>query len=242
MPRGAPDYSNVRGGSLFGRVDDLGELIGRLGYAPGIDRLGRIVFYQDFRYGSGALETVSKGLGEEMSLSATYSLYGGFTYKLTRVADTESWSSFGIYSLIVESGRLSLEAQFCVMGSDPNLKFYIARYTGTERKLWGLRWDAVLDKIYIGGDTIGWTEIASGYDIFVGVPHYHNIKFVVDVDDENYVRVLIDGKPIPVVEKASQDDPSPNSPHIVINIYNGKDPSTASELYVDYVMVKMDEP
>lgn len=243
--QGGIDYQDggfPSGGSVYPMTRDLAELAARINKPVGIDRSGNIVFAEDFRFGDGSIETLSKGLGETMGLSPLYSRYGGFTYKLARVDDDTSWCNFQTYASIIKSDRIGLEIQFCGMVADPNLQIYIGRYTGEVHYVWGLRWDAQTNKIYIGGDTVGWTEIAEKYDIFLNVPHYHNMKLVVDVVNKDYERVIIDGKVIPVVAKAARESENPNSPHVVATVSNASGYAGAAEVYTDYIILTRNEP
>lgn len=242
MPRGAPDYSNVSAGETLHRLDDLAELAVRLHAVRSIDRAGEVVLAEDFRYGVSALETDTAGLGEAVSVSPLYSRFGQFTIKLEHLANANSWSSIAAHATAVESEKIGLEFQFVAMTSDPRVLGYVTLYTGSYYYLWGLAWDATEDKVYIGGDSVGWTEIASGHDIFQGIPRYHNVKFVVDVDDLNYERVIIDGEVIPVIEKAAYSEENSASPHLIGAIYNGKGPTVANEIYIDYLIITRNEP
>lgn len=242
MARGAPDYSNVKSGESLHRLDDLSELPPRLGYPISIDRAGEVVALDDFRYGIVAVQADDAGLGETIVASSDYSRYGGFTAKLTRAADASSYASVSAYALSLQSGKIGAEAQFCASGSTPNVKFYVQRYTGEYRLLWGLRWDDATDKIYIGGDTVGWTELSADYDIFQTPPHFHNMKLVVDVDNEDYERVIIDGENVAIAAVDAYKVANSNSPHTVVSYYNGVGPAAATTIYLDYVIITRNEP
>lgn len=242
MPRGAPDYSNVRSPKDLYRLDDLAELAPRLHAVSSIDRSGNIVTSENFRYGLSSVETDTAGLGETVSASSTYSRYGGFTAKLEHLANPDSWSSISIYVPILETGKVGLEFEFSANGSDPCVIGYIGRYTGTQWLLWGVKWDATVDKVYIGGETVGWEEIGADFDILQDTPHHHNVKLVVDVGELNYERVIIDGKVVPIVPKEAQIVEAVLTSHVVVTIYNGKGPTAASQIYVDFVNITRDEP
>lgn len=242
MARGAPDYSNARSYETLHRLDDLAEVPPRFGEVASIDRGGHVVFSEDFRHGVGTVELASAGLGETIVASPDYSRFGGFTAKMSRVDNASSYVNANLFGLIIETGKIGAEIQFCASGSTPKIELYLTRYTGTQRLLWGLKWDDSSNKVYIGGDTVGWTEISDDFGIFQTPPHFHNMKLVVDVDNRDYERVLIDGKPVAVVAVDALEEDNTNSPHIVVTISSASGQALLSTLYIDYVIATRAEP
>lgn len=242
MPRGAPDHSNVKSGEDLHRLDDLAELPPRLRYPSSVDRAGEVVAMEDFRHGLGGVEIAQDGLGSGVTASPLFTRFGGFSAKMARVANTLAWCRIEAFTPSLESGKIGAEIQFCADTADPVIILYISQYTGSKWLLWGLKWSALTDKVYIGGETVGWTEIASGYDISQGYRYFHNVKLVVDVEDEDYERVLINGVPLTVVSVAAKEASSTVLPHVVAYIENYGGTANANEVYLDYIIITRNEP
>jgi hypothetical protein len=242
MARGAPDYSNVRAGDDLHRVDDLAEIPPRLGQVSSIDRAGEVVAIEDFRYGLVGVETAVDGLGSSVTASPLFTRFGGFSAKLARVANSNAWTRVEVFTPALASERIGAEIQFCADTADPIVRLYISQYTGSEVILWGLKWNAVLDKIYIGDDTTGWTEIASGYDIAQGYHSFHNMKLVADVTNKDYERVFVNGVPLTVADVSAQSGANTVAPHVVVYVQNYGGTPNANEIYLDYVIITRNEP
>lgn len=242
MPRGAPDYSNVKSGEDLHRLDDLSEIPPRLRHPSSIDRAGEVVAMEDFRYGLVGVETAQDGLGSSVTASPLFSRFSGFSAKLARAADTLAWCRVEAFTPSLESGKIGAEIQFCADTADPVILLYISQYTGSEWLLWGLKWSALTDKIYIGGETVGWTEIASGYDISQGYHYFHNAKLVVDVANKDYERVLINGVALTITDVAAKEAASTALPHVVAYIENYGGTANANEVYLDYIIITRNEP
>lgn len=242
MPRGAPDYSNVKSGEDLHRLDDLAEIPPRLRYPSSIDRAGEVVVLEDFRYGLVGVETAKDDLGSSVTASPLFTRFGGFSAKLARVANALAWARVEAFTPSLESGKIGAEIQFCADTADPVVQIYISQYTGSKWLLWGLKWSALTDKIYIGGETVGWTEIGSGYDISQGYHYFHNAKLVVDVANKDYERVLINGAPLTLVAVAAKEEASTALPHVVVYVENYGGTANANELYLDYIIITRNEP
>jgi len=242
MPRGAPDYSNVKSGDNLHRLDDLSEVPPRLRFPSSIDRAGEVVAFEDFQYGLVGVETAQDALGSSVATSPLFTRFGGFSAKMARVANTLAWCRVEVFTPSLESGQIGAEIQFCAETADPVVQLYISQYTGSEWLLWGLKWSALTDKIYIGGETVGWTEIASGYDISQGYHSFHNVKLVVDVANKDYERVLINGVPLAVTTVAAKEADSTVLPHVVAYVENYGGTASANEVYLDYVIITRNEP
>ncbi len=242
MPRGAPDYGNVRAGADLHRLDDLAELVVRLGGVGSIDRAGEVVVLEDFRYGLAGVRVTADELGSSVNESSLYAHYGGYTANMARVANTLAWTKLEVFTPSMESGKIGVELQFAATSADPVVLLFISQYTGSKWLLWGLKWSSLTDKVYIGGETVGWTEVASGYDIAQDYHSYHNIKLVVDVENEDYERVLINGVSLSIIATDAKIATSTVAPHVVAIIENYGGTGLANEVYLDYVLITRNEP
>lgn len=242
MARGAADYSNVKSGDNLHRLDNLAELPPRMKQISSIDRAGEIIVAEDFSYGLVGVETDEDALGSSVTVSPLFTRYGGFSIKMARAANALAWTKIECFTPSLESGKIGVEIQFCAETYDPVVLLFISQYTGEQWLLWGLKWSSLTDKVYIGGETVGWVEIASGYDISQGYHSFHNVKLVVDVENENYERVLVNGVPLTIVEKAAKAVSSEIIPHVVAYVENYGGTVEANEVYLDYILITRNEP
>lgn len=241
MPRGAPDYSNVRSGEVLERLDDLAEIVPRLGFPSSIDRAGRVVMLETFKHGGGACVAQSAGLGETTQVSGEYSRYGGYTYELETVASVNSYA--GVYTRVAAVGRdrVGAEAQFIVQGNYPVLKLILAWHDGEYSYNWTLRWDTTTDKVHIKDSDGTYLDVSGDYELFLHASLTHTMKLVADIDDESYVRAYIDGALLTLPEATAVKAAYALTPDLAVTFRNGVGPAHASRVYVDTLILTRDE-
>jgi len=242
MPRGAPDYSNVRAPGNLDRLDDLAELPPRLGFPSGLDRLGKVVLLEDFDTGGNLVSALTADLGETSAISNEYNRYGRFSWELARVADADSYAGAYVRVAAIGEDRIGGEVQFVVREHYPNLKLYLSWHDGTNGYTWGLRWDTANEKAYLGSDSVGYTQITGTYKCFLNPALVHTMKIVGDIDDEAYIRAYIDGKKLTLPEADPYKYAYTYTPDIALSFYNGLDPTTAAKVFVDTMIITRAEP
>ncbi|MBU2060048.1 MAG: hypothetical protein KKB38_20250 [Gammaproteobacteria bacterium] len=242
MARGAPDYSNVRVESLLTRLDDLAELVARLGGAYAFDRSGSVIMLHDFGYGLALAVTDTAGLGEMVEASSLYSLFGGYTVCLNRVADASSESSIYVQCPLYGSAKLGVQALFVPATAVSVISVQITRFTGLAMQTWALMWDGYGEVVYYLDDADEWIEAQTNMGMFVDNPTYNMIKLVVDPATDEYVRAVINGTAIILTDVASQSEASSKSSHVEIMVKNGPGLEDASDVYVDAIIVTTNEP
>jgi hypothetical protein len=212
MPDLPDDYPFLPGSVRFPLVD-LGELAARLGSPNVYDRRGESIFQDVFEKGLGPWKTSAVGTGGEVTIVGDNTDLGAYALRLTGGStgggNTYVEHTFSLLSL----GKVGGEFSFLVSSIFDNLLLTIDRYDGSVRTFGRVR------LTYVGGvlaylDTNGVYQNIASPGIAVTTSNiYHNIKLVIDVDDNEYMRLLFDSveydlSDIPLRQGASLAQPS----------------------------------
>lgn len=237
-----PDGGFYSGTDLHPITEDLGELVARQGYPTGIDRRGNVIYKRDFRYGFDPAEVTDAGLGEEVRMSTFAGIYGGYSVRLGKLASTASYSGLEIRTLARSEGRMGGEAAFAITTNYPNLILRIYRYTGSQLINWSLRWDTSDGKIYLRDDNGAWVEATDTQQCLIGYPLLHSMKLVGDEANQSYERAIIDGQEITLPAVSPEVTSSSTNPHVLFRFFNAGGPSYGCFVYVDYILITVNEP
>jgi hypothetical protein len=245
VSQGGIDYQDggfSTGQGLYANVSDMAELAVRLGAPSSVDRSGTVVAIEDFRYGLSMIESTTAGLGETVLTSGSYSRYGGYSAKLTRVANVDSYVGTRVRVGSRPAGTWGAEALFTAITGQPNVRLFLVRHTGTHNIGWAARWDGNEGKVYYEVSTGVWEEVISDIPMNYGYPLLHSFKLVVSETDLEYMRIIADGE-----EVSFSADPylyleDTSSPDTLATFFNAVGPAVATVVYADAIIITCNEP
>jgi len=188
---GTRDWGITAGAATTYQLTDLAELAARLGSPVTHDRLGDVIFMDDFEDGLGKWETDSDGGGDSVGLSAARARSGWLSALLT------SGSGDGRYAQIyrgvnlpVLSG-LGVELSFSVPIAFEMLVLQLHILDGRRRYRFEVTYDDAnnrLDRLNVGG---GLTNVASGLVLAGWGRMFHTLKLVGDTKNGRYGRLIL---------------------------------------------------
>lgn len=192
MPHGAKDYGNIIHGEVTQGLYDMAELAVRLGAINSIDRLGNIIFFDDFSNGEGACLLAGNGTGSSVSVSGSRFKYGGFSGKL--IAGSEVWGEAYCYYdvLYPELTKMGSEYNFSFDNSVSYIEFYTGLYTPTRFYLALVKLDLVNKKLQIRNSAGSWLDIVTVLPIYASEYLFHSMKIVNDFTTGYYSRMIFD--------------------------------------------------
>lgn len=190
MPRGAPDYSNVKVDSPLHRTTDLAELAARMGSPVAYSRSGNVVWITSFEEGLQGVTFSSDHVDSVGSLSAARAFRGSFSCKLDPRDADGSYVRWSRVIGLLEPSLIGMEASFSLDDSPDALRMTMW-YRDGENELYApivYETDGGLWKIRDA--TLGWVTVLEDFELETGANAWHTIKFVIDTENEKYVWLL----------------------------------------------------
>lgn len=187
-----PDYSGYRLESQRVTLDDMAELAARLGSPDVYDRQGTVIFMDCFNNGVVPYEIASADLISNITLSVATAEYGHYSLKLQTAIGT---GFGGTVTKRVNPVRLNKSGFEIGINFVTTFNYYIFRVKQVHDTI------QYLYQFYIYGDDkkVSYTNSAGTLtklsdlpDLFSGVGMFRNIKFVIDLANKEYVRLMID--------------------------------------------------
>ena len=185
----APDWHPYQPGSSRYVLKDMGELAARLGSPVVYDRLGEVVFMDDFRYGLAPYYTSLDGTGASVKVSAANTLLGGFGMRLTGGSDSGRTGSLLKFLSNAEISQWGIECGVSLPGNFDYFHLELSFYDGVERVLCVLRLDKTNNEIQLQEDGTVNTKVDDLTDPVQANGMFHNLKIVANFETGYYTRL-----------------------------------------------------
>ena len=193
-----PDWSKYLPGSTRHSLEDMSELAARLGSPDVYDRRGEVVWMDTFGYGLAPWIVSTLGDDAAADIVVANTDLGGYALKLVG-GSTTTWTSFIERQFSLTTlGKAGLEVSIWIPGAFDEIYIYLLRNEGTQthKGVIKLTWTGGLISYLNSGNT--YTQLASGVLYAHTDVRYNNIKLVVDMVKDEYVRFLFDEVAYPV--------------------------------------------
>ena len=242
MAHGLPDWGLVGPKTTTYGLDDMGELAVRLGSPDLFDRRGDVVALTDFRDGLGALEWVGAGPGAKVKLVTSMGRQGAYCVSLQAGLNAGGWAAIYESFPIQRVCALGFEFSFSVQMNTAAIRNFVRWFDGANQYTGLVGYDHVAQNL--------WYRDAEGAAIVFapnvllnesGEPE-HTVKLVVDMLDQQYVRVMLDSSVYDLKGIGLWKVANSSSPHMTVWALHDGDGSVNVESYVDNVIVTRNEP
>ena len=242
MPRGAPDYSNVRAYGPLHRLDDLAELAGRLGSPVTYDRRGSVLFLATFANGSGQFGLTSVGSGASLGVTPETFLSGPFSLRMLTSNVTDEISTVHTRIAIPEkTSKLGLEAGVSFTDVEVGFDIQISHYTGAKLYQYTLIYRSDQDRLYIVSPT-GSGILDDNLVLYPGSHAWHKMKIVVDFENNTYLRALMDEDAYDVSDFDAYVYTNTEPKRIDVRLHGATRDNTTREIHWDNVIITQNEP
>jgi len=243
MPHGYPPWSGIKRDTIFAVPLDLGELAVRLGAQVIYDRRGSVVYLEGFEHGLGSWGKATAGTLAAARLSTAQCLSSGFSVELVAGSDGERYAGLDRYLPFPAEGKVGLEVSFTLDPETAYLLFALRWYDGTNVRLWVVKYDHENGVLSCGGGDGGHTTLNSALSLRVRDNLFHTLKFVMDMEEESFVRVLLDALAYtPTTAAISKTaDNTAASLEIVTRHYSIAAPVTNPNIWIDNVVLTQEE-
>jgi hypothetical protein len=220
----------------------LAELAIRLGFPHVFERTGNVLFYETFEYGISDWFPSGSAAPNYPVLSSHGLLNSPYSCKLQIVASGAAYSQIAkdvAYPYLTTYG---LELAFRPLDEFGYFMFGYQVYTGTHRYSVWCRYYDTDNKWYIYDETGAFQEIATypigTWDISV----WHPVKVVVDLDNLRYTRFSYDANDLSLASYPLNVVASAVTPRLEIGITLGQVGVELSSVYVDNIILTINEP
>ena len=190
MVHGAPDNFNVQQKLTTFRLDDMAELAIRVGHPVSLDRLGEIIFAENFESGLVRCTTFTSGLGGSIIISGDKSRSGGFSCKMVAGSSLQKLARINIVQPLPIISNLGIEFHHTVNNNTDYFLYYFYIYDGTNKYLIDMKFDTTNKKLYLRDSTDIYIEIDDDFPISYSDIFYHGFKIVIDVKNAMYKRLI----------------------------------------------------
>jgi len=191
MPRGAPDYSNVKVDSPVHRLTDLAEHAARLGSVSSYDRSGNVIWFTSFESGLQGSVVASDHIDSTATIVSSRANHGHFSLELDPRNVNDSYANWRRILQFLEAGKIGVEISISVDDDFKNVRLSMWSYDG-DYELY-----APLDYAEVGGlwkirdRDLGWVTVLEDFVLQQGPSAWHNIKFTIDTEEKTYGHLLI---------------------------------------------------
>lgn len=242
MSHGAPDNYEVSPKSTVYRLDDMAELAARLGSPINFDRMGDVIAYEDFENGNVKTIFIGAGANAIKEITGKYAKTGGFSTWLRPHNIGENNCGITLYATPISTGKIGYEASFTGESDLSHIIMEVALYDKVHMVNVGIKYVHTEGYLYYK-DNEGDYIFTQNVEVIPEWKQFWNtIKFVIDLDIDEYVRVGINGKTYSLAGIALRKTDSPTSPQTAsyFIVYNNN--NRTCDVYVDNIILTQNEP
>ncbi len=242
MPHGTPDWGLVGPISILYGLDDMAEHAVRAGAVSSWDRIGHVVFSDNFSEGLGAWRLEISSPDGIVGPYTGEALSPPFCVRMLNGSGGATYARMRHYLGYAYRGQCGLELSIAFSPDIEYIKFGFYSSLPTGRWIFYVRLTPGTGDLAHGSDAVGWTPFANVGALVANIWQWHNVKIVADFVTGFFVRVVWEGIPfdmsaIPALALAVL---APYYWTVLIE----NDSSTADQYYlhVDDVIVTIDQP
>lgn len=198
MAHGTPDYGITNGRQTTYQVADLGELAVRLGSPVIFDRRGDVMWWDDFECATNRYDGELGGTGAALSRVTTRAHSGAYSYQLTAGSDGTSLCEFiGSEPALVRS-KVGMSVMMNLPGTISRFQVIIESWDGVNGHLAVLIWDGIANTLsYMTAGSVQ-VVFATAVNLPVNLPTWCAFKVVADLEDNVYVRAIVNNVTYPL--------------------------------------------
>lgn len=242
MPHGQPDFGVYAVKETVSGLADLGELAARLGSIATFDRRGDVVWFDSFESDLSAWYELGTGTDHDAYVSAESARNGAFSCKLITGS-----GGYGTGMIVHLGGglvlsKIGLEVSWTFKTALDELRLRFLYYDGARYYDYQIRFDRSSKELRYydaDGDPIAF---ATGISLTAHDQLYHTLKFVMDLPNRKYNRVILDNVSYDLSAYPVKTDTSTVSPKYELTIATQVIADSNETSYIDDVIITQNEP
>lgn len=228
----------------WGRLLSIGnaELAARLGSPMRYDRRGQVLLMETFENGLQRWIPATVGAGASIAHDPTSALTGGYSVKMIGSTAEGGYARIQHHSGVRPVGRAGLSVAFALSTTIEAVGFFFSQYSSTGLVHGAVRYLESGTKLQYTDANNAWQDVAvwtacGRYD-----QAYNQVKFVVDLDAAEYIRVLANGTEYDLSGTAVHTVAGGYAPYYDIYILFEGRTGQADYCFIDDVIVTVAEP
>jgi len=241
MVHGAPDWKLTSGRKTTFQLRDMGEAAARLDSIVNFDRLGDVVWYDDFETSTLKWKPGGVGTGFSVELSNESAKSGSQSLKLI-TGSTLARMVQAVHDLPypVLSGY-GMEASFAIGPNIAAIEFWIGAYSQQNVIEGAVRYQPQENTIQYRNANADWITFATGVDLYEDDLTYHTLKLVVDLENAEYVRCRLNEATYDLKEISLRVVSASWTPRteLMVRVYSATEEN--NYVYVDDVVITQNE-
>jgi len=242
MPHGVKPWGGIRKEVVYATMTDLAELAVRLGSIVSFDRRGDVIWWDGFEDTLNKWTASGYGTGNAQEVSTDYARNGQYSAKLTAGAQVGGWARIDHYMPYPVLGKMGFEFSFVQHAETDYMDVFFTLYDGTLYYPARIRLAYVDKKLQYYNSSFGWTDIATGWELYRFAGLFHTLKLVVDFANKEYSRLIVDSTTYDLSGISVPQASSSDSPHLEIGIKTVNASNFSGITYIDDVIVTQNEP
>ncbi|MBA7575767.1 hypothetical protein ES708_17603 [subsurface metagenome] len=242
MTHGAPDNYQVNPRPTTFTLQDDAELAERLGATPSLDRLGNVIFIDEFEDGLNKWNTEVDAATTIIDESGKWSMHGGWSVKINIPADADAYAKMYRALPYPTLSKIGLESNGTSDEHLSELISYLTFYTGSHKVTYGIKADIPGGNIYYLNEYNLWTLFLSGVSIYYASGIFHRGKFIADLPNLRYDRYSIATGTWSLKDKKPYVWPDYTLAHMYLEAYAKGSASGIIEVYLDSFIITQNEP
>jgi len=242
MVHGAPDWGITSGKKTTYQITDLGEFAVRLGSIVNYDRLGDVIFLDDFEASILKWDSFGFGTGASVALSTESAKNGAQALKITTgdAAGNLSWT--WKYLPLPVPGKIGAEISFALGSDIQYIELQLQVYTGATQHRAAVRYRPQDDTLQYYSQSQSLETFATEVDLYENDLTYHTLKLVVDLENAEYVRCRLNEATYDLTDVGYYTADSTDTPHFELLILVRNNSAGNHYVYVDDVILTQNEP
>ncbi len=242
MAHGTPDWWGTEPAATTYKVSDVGELAARLGSPNTYDRRGNVVWMTNFDHGLQGV-TIGVDHGDSVgSLSTETALNGPVSLKLDPRGAANAYVNWRRVSYPLNVGKVGAEFGFCIEEAPASIYFRLQYFNGTNRYPGKVIYYPDSGDWKILNDQGNEVTILAAEKIQTGGDSWHHVKIVIDTENLEYHRLLIDDHTPDVSAYDLQEVGSADLGVIGVKVEVAGSVAANAAGFLDCVIITRDEP
>uniref|UniRef100_A0A6M3XXY5 Uncharacterized protein n=1 Tax=viral metagenome TaxID=1070528 RepID=A0A6M3XXY5_9ZZZZ len=229
---------------IWGNVVGMGlaELAAVICPAKRFDRRGNLILWDNFEFGLARWDVTEGGTLAEVSLSTTIITSGGYSVKLTAGSDGLQYARIRHRHLHPVAGRVGVEISFTLHTNTSKMRFWLQFFDGINQQAYAIQYDAVANTLSYKTTAGAWTTFVADLDLPYLDTLFHTLKFVVDIENQKYVRCLFNRNEYDLLTYVPHITTDTTLESMMIAIEHISKAGTNPHSYVDDLILTQNEP
>lgn len=223
-------------------VTDMGELAARLGAPNVFDRMGNLVWFEQFEYGMGLWTLTTTGNGVTPVLVAYPYLYKPHAVKLAGTSGNTGTSSIAIKLHLPYESALGIEFAFNPDFRATEIEFDGYVYTGSQYLSFGVVFKLKAGTIGVGKQGGGYNTVYTDALGYVKTDSFNIVKLVMDMENGVYKRLMFGTLDIDVKDLAFHVGTSTTRPYLTFLIRLESTADYDESAIIDNIVITLDDP